>query len=82
MTEQANGAAPQVVQPAPLNESWSIAQQTGDDGVTRIVVQIFHVAGVHVSFMTPEAAKTIAANFERVASQAQTGLILPPGFPR
>lgn len=65
---------------APTNEQWSIEAVTAQPiGTQLIMIQIASQNGIHVSFLTLDDAKAIAANLAAEATRATSGLILPPG---
>jgi len=72
-------------QPAALNVPVQpVPQQVGVQIVhtpqgNAVVIQISGPTGVHVTFMTPEAAQKIGGDIRKAGKQAASGLVLPPG---
>ncbi|HEY3718327.1 MAG TPA: hypothetical protein VGL39_27710 [Jatrophihabitantaceae bacterium] len=72
-------SAPQQVQqpvPTPVDLATGTVQTPGGPLVNIVVAT---VVGQIVVWLPPDKAKAWAAAIEREASQAQTGLLLPPG---
>lgn len=65
---------PQTIQPQQVPETWNITALTGG----KVVIEIHHLSGVHVSFADADVAEQIGQLIVSTARQAKTGLILPP----
>jgi hypothetical protein len=77
MTEHINGAQPQIVQPQPAPMTWQIAQ-VEVNGQKLIVLQVHHRLGTFTAFLDLVFAKNIAAQIDNAATQAGSGIIVPP----
>jgi len=68
----------QMVQPAPSPETWGSGIQPMANGEVHVKMLIAHVGGTHVSYLTPDAAESIATNMLAAVREARTGLATPP----
>lgn len=66
---------PQVVQPQPVPMTWQFAPQPGG----LLVIAISTPTGQMVLFMQPAEAKALAAEMDKQAGLARSGLIIPNG---
>jgi hypothetical protein len=67
------------IQPQPLPEQWNVGVAQMPDGTKYVVVQITGPAGTKVSFLAAEAATQVGEQIKAAATQARTGLVMPPG---
>lgn len=65
-----------LVQPSPI--SFAVGDAALPDGRRAVILQVETVVGSAVYLIDPETASTIAAQLDRTAAQARTGLLLAP----
>lgn len=70
---------PQQVQPQPVPQSITVGGvRNGADGF--VVVQISGPTGVHVTFLPPDTAISLADQLAAAARQVKTGLVIASGL--
>lgn len=77
MTEQPQPQQPSIVPPAPVPTTWLTQGVLADNNRRLVVITVATPTGQAVYFVTPEEAKTIAAQIESTADQLRTGLVIP-----
>lgn len=70
----------QVTQPAPTSETWAIDLVLLDNGSKAVRLQIFHLGGVHVSFLPPDAAIGLGTQLAERGNEGRSGLLVPSGY--
>jgi hypothetical protein len=66
-----------MISPRPAPETWGTGIADSNQGKL-VEVRIFHVGGLHVSFLTPDGADQIADQIKAAAAQARSGLVIAP----
>lgn len=71
-------STPVPVQPSP--QTFTLGLAADAEGSKYVMLTLNGVNGSWTIFLDPMGAKALAAQLERNASMAQTGLTLPPGL--
>lgn len=62
----------------PVREDWRVGT-VERNGKPLVVVEIYSINGLHVSFLDPVGARAVANDILNAAATIETGLILPAG---